>query len=501
MAYTKKTSFGATDPYAQGNYGVQGTYSQDMYGPGGTAPTESPEPTAPTAPPQRIASATAQAPPTAPTAATLTTSPVTATGQVPPALAPGQLPPPPGTTQTAGGTVDPYDPNPPSGSQPGPDDPIDPYDPGQPAPPVPPPDTFPSDPNKEKGTAGQGQDPAPDTSQWDTDGYPPPGYVASDFGPPPAGVDPEKWNNPNHQTPKYATLRMMHEVYGQMGNTPEARQRIGELLMQMYPGSVQVSADKWEIPQLGLIDIFRDVDGAATPQWLDVRWEEQQQQGQQGQQGVSVLGDGTTGDPSQAGGGGGQQTAGGQYGSYTGPVDDRINELLMGLLSSPDLFSQQNVAQMKGSQQELAAQQARDLQQQFGLNTAARGVSGGVEQTFGRRMGDAQLQQLLSSYRDIDLRVPQANREALLNALGTAQGISHGNRSLQLQGDLGFGDLNLRRDILGEDMRQFNTMAPYQQAQIENAILMSRLGYGLDLSQLQLGGQQGMIEWLSGLGK
>jgi hypothetical protein len=173
----------------------------------------------------------------------------------------------------------------------------------------------------------------------------------------------------------------------------------------------------------------------------------------------------------------------------------------MGLLSSPDLFSQQNVAQMKGSQQELAAQQARDLQQQFGLNTAARGVSGGVEQTFGRRMGDAQLQQLLSSYRDIDLRVPQANREALLNALGTAQGISHGNRSLQLQGDLGFGDLNLRRDILGEDMRQFNTMAPYQQAQIENAILMSRLGYGLDLSQLQLGGQQGMIEWLSGLGK
>jgi hypothetical protein len=108
--------------------------------------------------------------------------------------------------------------------------------------------------------------PMGDPSAWNTDGFPPPA-ITPPIVPIPAGmsVDPEKWNDPNHQTPKYVWLRI---AAANPGN-PQAQV---EQLLKAYPGATFNGKDKVEgIPGLGPIDIFQGASsGQNTPQWYDI---------------------------------------------------------------------------------------------------------------------------------------------------------------------------------------------------------------------------------------
>jgi hypothetical protein len=104
---------------------------------------------------------------------------------------------------------------------------------------------------------------APDQSAWNTDGYAKPASVAQDFaGKAPAGWDQGKWNNPNHQTPKYVWGRITQD------NNPDD---IAQMLAA-YPGSSFNGKDKISgIQGLGPIDVYQGAStGNPTPQWHDI---------------------------------------------------------------------------------------------------------------------------------------------------------------------------------------------------------------------------------------
>jgi hypothetical protein len=108
----------------------------------------------------------------------------------------------------------------------------------------------------------------PDRSGWNTDGFSQPGYTAQNFGNAPAGWDATKWQNGDHQTPKYVAGRIMAEA-GDLRN-PENRAAVLAKLQQAYPGTTDVNGkDKVNIPGVGVVDIFGNATGGEfRPQWL-----------------------------------------------------------------------------------------------------------------------------------------------------------------------------------------------------------------------------------------
>jgi len=95
---------------------------------------------------------------------------------------------------------------------------------------------------------------------WNTDGYATPQVTAQNFrGQAPPGWDQTKWNDPNHQTPKY--------VWGRL--TQDDNPNDVDQLLAAYPGSTFNGKDKVTIPGVGTIDIYRGASaGLNEPQWL-----------------------------------------------------------------------------------------------------------------------------------------------------------------------------------------------------------------------------------------
>jgi hypothetical protein len=119
------------------------------------------------------------------------------------------------------------------------------------------------------GQMGQKQAPAPaDNSAWNTDGFAKPGYTAGSFGNAPAGWDATKWQNGDHQTPKYVAGRIMAEA-GDLRD-PANRAKVLANLQAAYPGTTDVNGkDKVNIPGVGVVDIFGNATGGEfRPQWL-----------------------------------------------------------------------------------------------------------------------------------------------------------------------------------------------------------------------------------------
>jgi hypothetical protein len=116
------------------------------------------------------------------------------------------------------------------------------------------------------GTAGAtptATEPQAANPAWDTDGYGAPQATAQNFNTtPPGGWDREKWNNPNHQTPKYVWGRFTQD------DDPDD---IGQML-RAYPGAQFDGKDKITgIPGLGPIDVYQGASqGGKTPQWYDI---------------------------------------------------------------------------------------------------------------------------------------------------------------------------------------------------------------------------------------
>ena len=108
-------------------------------------------------------------------------------------------------------------------------------------------------------------DPGPqlDTSKWNTDGFASPGYTAKagipSLG---SGWDEGKWNDPNHQSPKYVFGRILQEAAGGDGRlqTPQEREQAVSNILKAYPGAKFDGKQKITMPDGGVIDIFHGAD-------------------------------------------------------------------------------------------------------------------------------------------------------------------------------------------------------------------------------------------------
>lgn len=89
-------------------------------------------------------------------------------------------------------------------------------------------------------------------SNANTDGYPTPGYMPEHFSGPILGWDATKWNDPNHQTPKY----VIGKIISQYAPSPEGISKALSEIQKAYPGAQFNGKDKISL------------DGGRT--WVDI---------------------------------------------------------------------------------------------------------------------------------------------------------------------------------------------------------------------------------------
>lgn len=127
--------------------------------------------------------------------------------------------------------------------------------------------------NPVQGPGGQTPTPAPgpDRSKWNTDGFAVPTNVAQNFGNAFSGYSPEKWADPNHQTPKYVSARFQAEAGDQ--KDPANRQKYLDSMKNAYGdenfkfnGKDKISIDGGK----SFVDIWGGAGaGLYTPAWQD----------------------------------------------------------------------------------------------------------------------------------------------------------------------------------------------------------------------------------------
>lgn len=103
-----------------------------------------------------------------------------------------------------------------------------------------------------------------DTSAWNTDGYQAPAYVPQAAGQAPPGWDATKWNDPNHQTPKYGVGRILSGFPPTVDGLKSAMADIEKA----YPGTTFNGKDTINVPGVGPVDVLQSA-GSGGVAW---RW-------------------------------------------------------------------------------------------------------------------------------------------------------------------------------------------------------------------------------------
>lgn len=323
-------------------------------------------------------------------------------------------------------------------------------------------------------------------STWNTDGYATPQYTANRTGSALSGWDPTKWSDPNHQTPKYVIGGILSNY-----NTADPSQRslAIEDILRAYPGTTYDGNDTITMPWGGApIDIFRGADaGIWAPQYMPI-------EGEGAPEGVSPLamqlagaGSGMTA-PSIATGGGipAPQVSQGGGGAY-----DVAMQLLQQLQSQGDM----DMTGEKERQKELLTQLRADQLQGLEEDMARRGVSGGYYFSKLGDINDSFNSALTGSYRDLDQQAQEQEFQRLLAALGAAQGLA----GLDLQGELGRGDLDVRRQGLNVQRDLGFGDLDLRRAQLEQQGSQFNRSFGLSTAEAQQRAQQNYWNTILGL--
>ena len=108
--------------------------------------------------------------------------------------------------------------------------------------------------------------------------------------------------------------------------------------------------------------------------------------------------------------------------NYSGtPMMSQMQSLIMNALGN-QLWSPEQVAQMKGAQKDATAMQQKQLGGEIDQRAAARGSLGsGQNEATQRRLAQGMNSDMLGGFRDIDLKTTEANRNALMSMLGMGQ--------------------------------------------------------------------------------
>lgn len=106
----------------------------------------------------------------------------------------------------------------------------------------------------------------PGFASWRTGGYNAPKYTTPGFAQSAmAGWDQSKWQDPNHQSPKYAVGRILSQY---APNDPAQRAQAIAQIQQAYPGSTFDGKDWLNIPGVGGGDILKGANnGGEAWQW------------------------------------------------------------------------------------------------------------------------------------------------------------------------------------------------------------------------------------------
>lgn len=180
------------------------------------------------------------------------------------------------------------------------------------------------------------------------------------------------------------------------------------------------------------------------------------------------------------------QAAGGlnqTFSQFQAPTEGNLpnlqNQGLTNILSNP-LYGDAYKNQLNEQQKELILGRSQADQRNSLQNAASRGTAyGGAQEAAQRRIGNEATHNLLQSQRDVDLSTTQANRDALLNALTSSQGII----SSRLQG----ANQNFASTLAGQ---QAAGQYGLNTTQVLNDLLNSQTGRSTQQFASQLAGQQ-----------
>lgn len=179
------------------------------------------------------------------------------------------------------------------------------------------------------------------------------------------------------------------------------------------------------------------------------------------------------------------------------------NALSRGSLTLQGDTARESAAQSGfGLNLQAAAQRLLGQQAQAGENRAATevGLQSDALRLQAQNQGEGQRQAAAASNlaaRDSTWGRQQADYQNLLSSIFGQEDRRQSAQSLALQRQLGLGNLGLGYAQMGEQGRQFDQTLPLNTANIMNQILMSRLGYGVDLATLEQNGQLAMFDWLT----
>lgn len=257
----------------------------------------------------------------------------------------------------------------------------------------------------------------PDTSKWDTNGYPIPGHTAGNPGQAPAGWDPLKWADPNHQSPKYVVGRILSQY---PPTTAGLQQAIAEIA-KAYPGAKLVGPGDIDLGfGDGAVDVLIGAaSGGSGWTWID--------QAGASQGPAPAPAPAPPPVPAPGGGGGGEVPPPVQVGDKkTNPMlnNPGMTEAFAALMKALGMAVPDAAGLKEASKENLLATRQADLDS-LQAKAAAQGMGrSGIPIAVDASIRDQFDSNLTGSYRDIDQTVQQQGFE---NLMGVAQGFqSHG---------------------------------------------------------------------------
>ncbi len=188
----------------------------------------------------------------------------------------------------------------------------------------------------------------------------------------------------------------------------------------------------------------------------------------------------------------------------SGNMEGRVEAMINALLADPDVLGANHIAQMRGAAQNESTQMLGDLQTTIAQQAAGRGtLNSGTTAALQTGAHQQTIADMLNRFRDIEIQAAGENRDAEMAAIQAAQdfingrfGRQIGRDQLSLQAELGRGGLAIDQSRLGESGRQFDLGHQLAWAGLLNNMVMGRLGYGLDVANMENGGN---MNWLAQL--
>lgn len=263
------------------------------------------------------------------------------------------------------------------------------------------------------------------------------------------GWNQEKWDNPDHQTPKYVWGRIA-AAHGDLRD-PANREAAVNALLAQFPGATFNGKDKVQIPGFSMpIDIFGNATGGDfTPQWLDLAVE--QAAGAGGAAGGAA---GAAGASGAAGGAGG---AGGGWSSWTSSTTGAPNpnaalyqQRIMELLNTDQTVTPESLAETPEAQAAALTRQRAEERQRGQLMERASvdGYSGGAVEgeLAGIRQGLAEHE--IGLMADLAGQKMLQNREKLIQGIQFAQADNQFDKAQELSRQLAELDAAIQRQSI-----------------------------------------------------